>query len=199
MTGLECETKHYLVRLLTNDPNDPVYVNKLKIFCSHPYTKDYEEIIQNYINKSCVNVPLHQWEWSDDDDRYFFFAAVFDNRDNLGDDTKCVFIIIAVSIDDIEITIQSGSDPLDFSVPAVIDPAFDKFIAVINQEPEEPEEPEETENCCLCLDNVNPISYRCRVCKEGRICKKCVKPFKKRFDECPCCRTPRNFLKKKDF
>jgi len=70
---------------------------------------------------------------------------------------------------------------------------YKKLMSVVDEIEKEEEKPPETyDDCCLCLDNTNPISFRCNTCKEGLICKSCVKPFKKRFHTCPCCRADRH-------
>jgi hypothetical protein len=73
---------------------------------------------------------------------------------------------------------------------------YKKVMSVVDDIEKQEKTPETFEDCCLCLDNTNPISFRCRVCKEGLICKSCVKPYKKRFHTCPCCRADRH--KKQD-
>jgi hypothetical protein len=73
---------------------------------------------------------------------------------------------------------------------------FNKVMSIVDEIEKQEKPPETYEDCCLCLDNTNPISFRCNTCKEGLICKSCVKPFKKRFHSCPCCRTDRH--KKQD-
>ena len=69
---------------------------------------------------------------------------------------------------------------------------FNKVMSVVDDIEKQEKTPETYEDCCLCLDNTNPISFRCNTCKEGLICKSCVKPFKKRFHTCPCCRADRH-------
>jgi hypothetical protein len=55
-------------------------------------------------------------------------------------------------------------------------------------EESESEEEEEKQTCCVCLDDFSKMSFCCETCKEGLVCKKCVKKLKG-VSSCPVCRT----------
>jgi len=45
--------------------------------------------------------------------------------------------------------------------------------------------------CNCCLEEDEEIAWRCKTCKRGMICIKCVKPWMRKYPDhkCPCCRT----------
>ena len=59
--------------------------------------------------------------------------------------------------------------------------------------PSVPEPPKQKEpvcelNCCICFDDFEKVSYKCRTCNEGIVCKGCCKKMKG-VKRCPICRS----------
>lgn len=43
-------------------------------------------------------------------------------------------------------------------------------------------------NCCICMEDFSKVSYKCRTCNEGIVCKGCCKKMKG-VKRCPICRS----------
>ena len=61
-------------------------------------------------------------------------------------------------------------------------------IYIVKREEEPPAKSEPVGECCICLEE-KPISWKCKVCKDGIICRGCRKGAKKSCEGCPVCRS----------
>lgn len=58
----------------------------------------------------------------------------------------------------------------------------------VPESPKEISEPVCELNCCICFDDFEKVSYKCRTCNEGIVCKGCCKKMKG-VKRCPICRS----------
>ncbi len=62
------------------------------------------------------------------------------------------------------------------------------FSQYLPQPEPKPESPKEIFNCCICFDDFEKVSYKCRTCKEGLVCRGCCRKMKG-VKKCPICRS----------
>ena len=132
-------------------------------------------------------------EWMYVDDQYSVSIVT-----GFGDDNECLVITVEL-IDNGEVGVM-----LDFQryIPHQINIIWgekfmisngytfdDKLINSFLPVPEPvPEPPKQTFNCCICFDDFDKGGYKCRICKEGNICKGCCKKMRG-VKKCPICRS----------
>ena len=128
------------------------------------------------------------WMYIDDDQAVSILNGFGNN--------ECLLVSVTLNGNDLDVVLDFQRYPKQTVIiqneKFIITNGYTFNDEVINsflpKSPKEISDPVCELNCCICFDDFEKVSYKCRTCKEGIVCKGCCKKMKG-VKRCPICRS----------